>query len=586
MTAPYGGVPQYGHQPHHQFGPQHFGPQHFGPQQFGPQQFGPQQFGPQQFGPQQFRQHPGGRAAPPPTPPRKKRWLWLVPTLVIVLAAAIAVPSLLGSGDAPNGGTQPEQHTPAPAGRDTAAVTAALRAIDPCALADTAGARKRGTPDATAFAIGPHACVLAASPRYVSADAGVTVRVGALSDQLQRYAGTPTVLAGAKAYQYSAPGDRPTCRLVLPVSFELAVEVSYTGPAGAGEACAVLRPYAEAAVAQLRHPASIPPANRPYAAWDGCTLLAAALRGDATKYEYQPLGADPLAGCATHPAGAPDPGPALELFYDTPTELSGQPRSIAGKTLGLKQLGDQCHAVWDDGPSGAQNRWVADVTVKVSARTCDAAAALAERVIGLAAAKPSGQAPPATELLYAPDDHDTNARGACVDLGVPFAMPDCEPYQPVALAPSPQQIMTDAARNRNVACAAFHDAVTAVYGSKFVPVTWGRHCFFVDSAHELAIRVNVTPEDAPGGYGQDAPDRRETVIAGKAAVVYTDDKKTTCDIYLSPTNDLQAPGNLHVQAKAGSGRGKYAPDPYPPLPQDGFAKAESIMAQTVEAHFR
>ncbi|WP_027928137.1 DUF3558 family protein [Amycolatopsis benzoatilytica] len=557
-------MPQYGQQPHQPFGQQ--------------QPSAPPQWGQQQWGP------------PQPPPRKKKLWLWLVPLLVIVVAAGITVPLLLSSssnGDsASDGGMPAETHTPMPKGRAAAAVTAALRAIDPCALTDVAVARQRGKPDATTIALGPHACFLVASSDYSPGDPGVKVKVGSDSDQLQRYFGAPVTVAGAKAYQYATATNHPSCRLAFPVSFDLTVEFSYELTGGDGDVCPIVRQYAEAAVAKLRNPAAIAPASRPYSAWDGCTLLATALPGDeAKKYRYQPSGSkDPLAGCETYASEAEKVGPKIELFYDTPAELTGQTRSIAGKTVGLTTLGDHCRAEWDAGASGNQNKWFSDVTVQVENSSCDAAATLAEHVMGLATGKP-GQTSPATELLYGPNDNDTGARGACADLGVTGGMPDCEPYQKVTLASSPQQIMTDAGHNRNVQCAVFNDAVVALYGKEFVPVTWGSHCFFVDPKHDVMIQVNVDPVNVPGDYGQGSPERRETTIAGKAALTYTDEKKTQYDIYLSPTNDLRARGNLHFQVKGEGGRGKDTPDAYNILPQDAFGKAEKAMTQTVQKYF-
>ncbi|PKV95098.1 uncharacterized protein DUF3558 [Amycolatopsis echigonensis] len=565
MNSPYGGMPQYGQ---------------------GPQQPQPQ-WGQPQWGP--------AAPPPPPAPPRKKKlWLWLVPLIVIVLAATATGAIVLTGGDplggasASDSGMQPEAHTPAPQGRDAAAVTAALRAIDPCALVDPAVARQVGNPNAVTIAKGPHACFLVAGANYEPGDPGVTVKVGEYSEQLLRYFGFPTTIAGAKAYQYSETAKHPTCRMEFPVSFELAIEFSYSVTGGDGDVCPVVRRYAEAAVPRLRNPAAIAPAQRPYSAWDGCTLLATALPGDeAKKYRYRVSGSkDPLAGCETYDSSAQKVGPKIEMFYDTPADLTGsQPRSIAGKNVGMTTLGDHCQAKWDAGPAGNQNKWFADVTVQVEDSSCDAAAALAEHVMGLATGQP-GQVAPAKEVLYGPGDNDTGARGACIDLAVTGSVPDCEPYQQVTVASSAQQIMADAAINRNVQCAVFNDAIVALYGKQFTPVTWGSHCFFVDPKHELMIQVNVNPKDAPGDYGQGSPGRRETTIAGKAAVEYTDDHNTEYDIYLSPTNDLRAHGNLHIKVEGQPGRGKDMPDAYNTLPPEALSTAEKAMAQTVEKYFK
>lgn len=489
--------------------------------------------------------------------PNQRYLRWLIPALVVLAAAAVLPIALTGG--------RPEQRAPAgsvgaglpteivatgtraprPEGRDRQAVTVALRALDPCRL---------GPAGLAAIPTGPHSCLFLADPDFTPGDEGLKIKVGKHSPHISRYLQAPVTIGGAKAYQY-AHGGGP-CLVVIPVSPDRSVELE------SRDECPVVRRYAETTVAKLRDPdgVAMDPASRPFAAWDGCYLVAQLLGGDAEHFRYQPKGTrDPFAGCSAAPLELSDGyGATLEISYAGAPEPTGRTRRIAGRTVEVTEIGEQCKATWDDGPSGNRNKWFAATVVKLITEDCATTARLVARVVALAGQRPAdADAAPQRPLLYGPDDNDTATRGACVDLGV-GADDDCEPYQEVGVPEEPAEILAAAKANRHVQCAVFDRAVEAAFGPKYVPVTWGAHCFFVAPDHLLQIMVNVDAVNVPGEFGRGDlyRDRTKTEIAGKPAVTFWGSVDVNgFDVYLSPGGDLAERGNLHIGLTPVGGRG-------------------------------
>lgn len=67
----------------------------------------------------------------------------------------------------------------------------------------------------------------------------------------------------------------------------------------------------------------------------------------------------------------------------------------------------------------------------------------------------------------------------------------------------PDDIMAAASTNRHVQCAVFKEAALAKFGTRFAPIAWGQHCYFVDREHTVEINVNVDLENEPSDYGGD-----------------------------------------------------------------------------------
>ena len=216
---------------------------------------------------------PGGYWAPPPAGPpvrTRKRWLWLLPLVVVIVAGAVAVPIVLSDGDEPTSEVaaedeaspaveMPEEEmTPRPKDRDPEAVEAALRQLDPCKLHDLEVARQRGRTEAETIPEGQRECILTPGPDYDQmSNPGIHVRVGVKSDHLMRYGAIPATIGGAKTYESSEVSDlTSSCRVVIPVSFERAIELEYRVYEKA-ELCPTVRLYAEGTVAKLKNPDAV-----------------------------------------------------------------------------------------------------------------------------------------------------------------------------------------------------------------------------------------------------------------------------------------------------------------------------------------
>ncbi|GAB1515555.1 hypothetical protein JCM33774_75980 [Actinophytocola sp. KF-1] len=529
-------------------------------------------------------------------------WVWLIPLLALVVATAIVVPIALSGGDEASGSgdtaapaetSMPEEtRTPKPEDRDPAAVTVALRRLDPCKLFDLAVARKRQRPNVVTIPSGPHSCFLAPDADYTGGGGGIELSVGTLSDQFFRYDGAPFALAGAKAYEYSSIGDSgSSCRVVIPVSSDRAIELYYM-ELGEADLCPTVRQYAAGTVGKLRNPDALAntDTSRPFSAWDGCSLLRTALGATAGDYVYEPHShGDHFGGCnAANKDRANGYHPAnIQVSYDDTAEVTGKTRTIGGKTVAVTDRSKDCSAHWDHGPTGVANKLWAVTPVAMSAKDCDTLVALVEKVIALAGTKPADDAAPQRPLLYGPDENDTASKGACVDLAISGGVADCEPYQEVPVPRGTDAIMAASEVNRNLQCAVFADAVADKFGAEFVPVTWEAHGFFVDSAHTVRIQVNVDDGNAPADYGRGDlyADREKIEIAGKPAIVFWDADRTVFEIYLSPHDATSERGNLHIAVEMVGGRGKEFETP-PSLPRDKADLATEVMEQVVETYFR
>lgn len=496
------------------------------------------------------------------------------------------------TGEAP--GVPEETRTPRPKDHDPAAIAAALGRLDPCQLLDLEVARQRQVPNAVAIPTGPHACVLVPSPDFWPLDLGLQLVVGRFSDQFSRYRAAPVVLGGAKAYEYSSQSEAGSeCHVVIPVSFVRAIEFSYL-QYGNIELCSTVRQYADAAVTKLRDRDAIASRDttRPFAAWDASALLEKLLGETSVDYTYEPddnpsVGEqdDPLSGCLAKDEPQDENGPRIEIRYGQQRAPSREARQIGGKAVAIGSGGGLCPAIWDHGPSGSPNPEYTTTIVSLTGTDCDAAATMAVRAITLAGQRPDG-AKPYHPLLFAPDDNDTGSVGACVDYA--GGQEECEPYQEVPMPENPDDIMAAATANRHTQCAVFKNAVLARFGKQFAPVTWAAHCFFVDPEHTVEINVNVDPINPPSDYGVDPslwtpPEENE--IAGKEAVTFWTTDKNTFEIYLSPHDDVDQRGNLHIRVRMIGGRGKEI-EVSPKLPEDRADLANEVMAEVVETYFR
>lgn len=507
-----------------------------------------------------------------------------------VTGTAVSPGGSSGAGPAAGGESKPAKR---PRDRNQAAVLLALRQIDACALFDKSLSKKL-SPDATPLASGPHSCELTEIRDGYPSSPLMQVAVGAGFDHVSRYGAAPVTIAGAKAYEYRDATSR-TCEVTFPVSFTLGVQLEHE--AGTPEkACPVVHRFGKAVVAKLRKPGSIrvQRAERPLSAWDGCTLLVHLL--DKPKdYTYEVDGTkDPFSGChgrldqEVDPSSSAGESVSLDAEYNRELQSGSKTRTIAGKKVAVDDRGEDCVLSWVQGDSRTGNEWVGKLIIELTA-TCAKASKMAATAIRLAGKAPSKPGRPQRKLLYGPGDPDSAAPGACLHLAVGHNA-ECEPYQPTTAPKGYEAIVAAEANNRNVRCAVFAPAVTSKFGSTFKPVIYGEHCIFVDPKHELDITVNVLPNSEMyvlNKYADDPSlytDRQEIQLAGKSALTFFSSGKDAFDIYLSPTNDLNAGGGLHIGLEASRPRGDRSGIEGPPVDPALVELAKQAMSEAVEAH--
>ncbi|WP_020669035.1 hypothetical protein [Amycolatopsis nigrescens] len=525
---------------------------------------------------------------------------------VPVLAAVVAVLGTAGCATAISGTAQPagagsgeQSAIPKLPDRDMQAVTVALRKLDACQLLDLGVAQRRGVAEANTVPTGPHSCLLSPDPEYSPATDGIEIEVGTHTEQFDRYRGEIATVGGMKAYQYQDDSEsHHGCRLVLPVSFTRGITLSYDAYDDV-DACPVLKEYAEGTVAKLQNPDALTVDNtkRPFSAWDGCFFMAQLLGPEAEKHTYEPEGTkDEFSGCRAQPKrveGQPpsaQQSPELEAHYDKwDPSSSDVARDVAGKPGIVNDYRSNCKLSWNHGDSGAGNEWFGSLVFELTAANCDIAAQLAEKVVATAGQAPSdADAKPQRPLLYKADENDSGALGACVDFGATGGQSDCEPFKEGTPVPKgTDELLAASDENRHVQCAVFKDTVLAVYGPSFQPITWGAHCFFVEPTHTMLLTVNVDGENAPGEYGN-RPDlyveRQVVQVAGKQTVSFYDTGKKAYDLYVSPYNDLNRRGNVHIQAETLTGRGVERIEPQPDPAK--LKLADQVITQVVQKYFQ
>lgn len=369
---------------------------------------------------------------------------------------------------------QPVVHeaAPVPKDRDPAAVLAALRKLDACALLGPAPGR---TP------IGPHGCGTAAR---------LSVRLGAALPMEARDKLELSVIGGAKAYR-NLPLWTDACEVYLPVSFTQAIRI--TGkekPKG----CAATEKAAATAVRVLAKPVAIPviPAA---ARWDACTVLGHVLGASAGKLAPGEAGLDDCEQVPANPSdmAAVDRVATLSFRYG-PLLRYRDTESLGGRKIhALDAGGNGCRVTWNQGSSGAKNL---EREIELRAANCSEAKRLA-----VATMKTLSTAPPAGPgfagaLTYGVIEPDSPRAGGCGNLPV---KPACEPYHPVDVpSGGAVEVMRQVDADPNVLCAIAVDMVWDRLGPRFQPVTRigvderTPECVFVEPSRELQVTVGLT----------------------------------------------------------------------------------------------
>jgi hypothetical protein len=174
-----------------------------------------------------------------------------------------------------------------------------------------------------------------------------------------------------------------------------------------------------------------------------------------------------------------------------------------------------------------------------------------------------------------------------VDFGAIGGQRDCEPYRPVPVPLGADSILAAALKDRNVTCAVFKDAVLAVYGPDLAPLGWGQHCFFVEPTHTFSITADLDSSYPPSDYGTDPSlyvERQITQFASKQSVSFWNSRKSEYDIYLSPSNDINHQGMVHIQAEAFPPRGELGVT-QPNVDMAKMRKVEQVVSQVAQHYF-
>ncbi len=421
----------------------------------------------------------------------------------------------------------------APADRDDAEVQRALAVLDPCALLSPTAARKVGDDPGARMAHGPHSCVAGYGVR-------VTLHVG--YDEWDRFDEERLALGGAVAYRNSPLLGN--CKIYLPVSFTHAIEF------GAPDTSRCRKPRAYAAAAARRllgDPESLlRPAGPNRLA--PCDLFAEAVapvpddqqlvtgwRDDQSLDEcalWDLPDAEETGGLAINPVAARvhlelNLAPALDDWAGD----GGYTRTfdtLAGERVQIQdEDGKGCWVHFDAWPADLPSSYGQTVQARVFGGRCERMQRVAA---GLIRALRDGDAEPrpvdAEGLIYAADESDTPATGACQDVAGQ-ADAECAPALDVGVPDDPRELLRRGEADPNVMCAAALGAVRERFGDDMRAATVLRstatildedapqvaECVFVEPSHALRVGVTASTESLGSLY----LDGAELRIGGHAA---------------------------------------------------------------------
>lgn len=509
-------------------------------------------------------------------PPRRRRTglvIGVVATVVLLLATlavtGFVAPGFLISDDdraddrgerpaAPTSGemhpapNNPHPRVARPKDRDPAAVAGALKVIDTCKLLakDSGGKRGRLVPS------GPHSCALLdgtdPGSERIWVDAGVGFPHG------DRYLAEQRELGGVKVYVMWEDG---VCYLNVPVSAKSSIQFT-ADPRSEADSCDVVERAAKAGVAKLAGgPDSViaKGAPAPFADWDTCELLAAALGevGDRVLSYGLPVGTGST--CMALPPGADvgaggHEGIELQISYDywDPADTSS---TIGGRAAAVESSASGCEVKLDHGQSGVGDKWHASTVVTLTGKpTCDELSRFAENLVSAErAGPPRSDVEPLRQLTYRPDEPDTDQAGACAHFGPAEDQADCEPYHHVDRPGGGLAGVVQAAvePDRNVLCAAALGAVDKHYEQPLDPLTFRDACYFVEPTHRVQFAVSLYRDPPSGLAVGEICDATETLdVAGTAAFTCTKARDGSLSVYLSLVDDIDQPGALVLTATA------------------------------------
>jgi hypothetical protein len=281
---------------------------------------------------------------------------------------------------------------PSKPARDLPAVLAALRRLDPCALAEPVGGDGAGL---TPVPRGPHRCDLKQNSATV-----VQVTLGTpLSTE--EHPLRSIALGGVRAYDFDEPSG---CGVRIPVHPTLAI--SFDGKDGV-QACQQTREVASVAAPRLEDPDAVR-IQDPGAGWDACTALATVTgRFDELVPGYGDHGIDSCGVAEKAPGGlTPVPDTRLDISYGIDptqdTDLAGyQYTTIGGRTV--RVLSSECSFAWSHGFVGARQQ---ARVIELVAPDCTSGKTHVAKLIQLMSGDPPVDVSPQDPLTYGMDEPD------------------------------------------------------------------------------------------------------------------------------------------------------------------------------------
>ena len=439
----------------------------------------------------------------------------LVSAMALLLVGTMACAGQDSSSDGQDEAIERIEYVSADIPEDRAddAVNAALGRIDPCSLIDPGGVGVPYLAGGDVEARSPHTCHVSNGVVQVS------VRIGAEFSAEDRYNAIPETLGGAKAYVVST-SDLGMCQVALPVDF--AHSIMFVGSYSSSQnrdSCDNAKAFARTAAKRLEQPDEI--------AYDdeattrtACDILRPAVdiadnqelrSGWNFEYGIDECGLWAKSGEGGLQAVEPEVGLSVEFRDSIPDYYKP-----AGTVRGRELRAFECTMSWIE-PGVHKPKGSANAVFSVSAPSCknakNAVGDIADVIDDDRIAKP---AEPQTPVLYAPDEPDVAAAGACVDV-LDAASLECQPYEETDAPTDGDETIAAASADPNVACAIAADAVEKHFDEDLHPVTAargvgplesaGRMCGFVEESHALQLWIGASresifepPTSKIGGY--------------------------------------------------------------------------------------
>ena len=471
-----------------------------------------------------------------------------------------------------------------PEDRDSDAVQAALGSIDPCALIDPSGVGvEYFSTGSKVRALSPHTCEVS------KGEVRVRVKIGVAFSFEDRYNAGLESLGDARAYVVPGGDSLGLCQVALPVDHTQAIMVSGSyASADNRDACDNAKDFARAAAKRLKEPDAVAQRQSP-AKQTACDILRPAVElddgselrsGQDPEYGVDECGVwEKVEEGELQPA-APDIGLTVQYRDSIPDYYTK-----AGRVRGRQLHASHCDMSWNERKAvgtGASGKAV----FKVTAPSCKKAKSLVGDVADVidngGVSEPSE---PQRPVLYAADEPDAPAAGACIDV-MDADENECQPYAETEAPADGEETIEAATDDPNVNCAIATEAVEEHFGSHLRPVTAvhgigqldtpARLCGFVEESHALQVWIGVSKDSMPESAtseidGRPAHDETTTSEGERTMSVALDDEGES--------------GYLYAEVIVNPDRedGNFDESPVDKAPLDNL---DEVVTDVVSAHFR